>query len=255
MIRVKKPSIAPRSLNRGVAATTADCAAFDADSLLFIDGYKSFEFDRVIYGHASVKTALETAQHGKCCYCENKFRAAAPGDVEHFRPKKGARQDKGHPIEHSGYYWLAYAWSNLYFSCLICNRSGKKGFFPLADSTKRARIHHDNIDDEQPLLLDPGGRDDPRDHIHFHGAIAKGVTRSGQQTVKTLKLNRAALEEARLTRIEHLRALTTIIKLFEESPLAKNAQYAKDARRILEDAVKPDAIFSAMAQDFLRGFP
>lgn len=252
MIRVGKPAIAPKHLDRGIAATTANCAAFDAEALLFVEGFASFDFDAAIFGHVSVKGQLEAAQHGKCCYCENKFRAAAPGDVEHFRPKNGVRQDTGHPIEYPGYYWLAYAWTNLYYCCENCNRSGKKSFFPLSDSTKRARIHSDSIDDEQPLLLDPAGPDDPRDHIHFHAEVAKGVTDRGRQTVRTLKLDRNALNEERLVEANHLRRMKDIVRWFEANPSPQSASILEDARRYLANAVKPEAIFSAMAQDLLR---
>jgi len=252
MIRISKPAIAPTHLDRGVAVTAANCAAFDAESLLFIEGLEGFDFDTGIYGHASVKSQLETAQHGKCCYCENRFRAAAPGDVEHFRPKKGVRQNNGHPIEYPGYYWLAYSWSNLYFVCPNCNRSGKRSFFPLRDSTKRARIHTDNIQHEQPLLVDPGGPDDPRDHIQFHGEVAKGVTAKGRQTVKTLQLDRQALNEERLVEANRIKMMRDIVKTHEANPSPQYKVIADKARRYLENAVKPEAIFSAMAQDLLR---
>lgn len=252
MTLVNKPALIPSYLDRGVAVTAANCAAFDINSRVFVDGEKNFDFDKRIYGHPSVKSVLETAQHSKCCYCENRFRAAAPGDVEHFRPKKALRQDKGLPLEYPGYFWLAYSWSNLYFSCPNCNRSGKKRFFPISDPTKRARSHNDNIDDEEPLLLDPGGPDDPRDHIHFHGEVAVGITVRGRQTVKTLMLDRQALNEERLVDANHLRMLEKIVKIFAVNPLPQGAGISEDARRYLENAVKPDAKFSAMAQDLLR---
>jgi len=252
MILVIKPATAPKRLEHGVAATAANCAAVTADSRSFVEGIQSFEFNKAIYGHASVKKPLKTVQHGKCCYCEGKFEAASAGDVEHFRPKKGVFQDKGHPIEYPGYYWLAYSWPNLYFSCEICNRSCKKSLFPLTDSTKRARIHTDNIDDEQPLLLDPGGPDDPRDHIHFHGEVAVGVTPRGRQTVKALKLDRIALNEDRLVEANHIRRMKDIVGMLERSPSLENADILDEARMYLAKAVRPDAIYSAMAQDLLR---
>jgi uncharacterized protein (TIGR02646 family) len=252
MIRVRKSTIAPTHLKRGLAATTANCAAFDAESLLFTEGLKSFEFDKTIYGHDSVKKQLAAAQYDKCCYCEDKFRAAASGDVEHFRPKKAIRQAIRHPLEHPGYYWLAYSWSNLFFSCEICNRIGKKSYFPLHDPTKRSRIHSENIENEQPLLLDPGGPEDPRVHIHFDGASANGVTPRGRQTVETINLNRPALREKRLGEANHLLRMREIIAISEANPSPDLAAIADDARTYLLNAVKPDAIFSAMAQDILR---
>ena len=160
MIRVVKPGTAPKHLLLGVALTTENCAKVEAEPQLFKAGTKSLDdSNNAIYGHPSVKNRLKTAQHDKCCYCEGKFLAASPGDVEHFRPKKGAKQGPGKPVEPPGYYWLAYSWSNLYFSCEVCNRSGKGSYFPLKGPLKRARFHTDNINDEHPLILDPGGID------------------------------------------------------------------------------------------------
>jgi uncharacterized protein (TIGR02646 family) len=252
MVRVRKSALPPQRLTQGNAATQNNCAAFDADSLSFVEGVISFSFDNTIYGHASVKKQLAQEQHGKCCYCENKFDAAAPGDVEHFRPKMGVRQDKGHPLENPGYYWLAYTWSNLYFSCINCNRSGKKSFFPLKDGTKRARIHTDSIQDEEPLLLDPGGLDNPRDHIHFHREVAFGVTPRGRQTIKTLKLDRESLNAERRDEFKRLVELKKLVTAFDANPSQQYSNLAKSARRYLEEAVKPTAKFSAMAQDLLR---
>ena len=69
------------------------------------------------YSAKSVKNALIKAQHEKCCFCEAKGTHVAYGDVEHFRPKGGFRQDPNDPLGRPGYYWHAYAWENLFFSC------------------------------------------------------------------------------------------------------------------------------------------
>lgn len=252
MIRVFKLVRAPAHLLRGVAPTSAHCTAFDAESLSYVEGFNSFDFDNNIYGHALVKGALKAAQHGKCCYCEARFSATSAGDVEHFRPKKGARQDVGYPVEHPGYYWLAYSWQNLYFCCGICNQQCKKNFFPLSEPSKRARFHSDNISDEDPLILDPGGPDDPRDHIRFHGEVPEGMTAKGKQTVKTLKLDRLALNEERFVEAKRIRELKRLIKAIEANPSPQFASILDDARKYLADSVKPDAIYSAMAQDLLR---
>ena len=256
MIRVTKPAIAPAHLSRGTAKTATDCAAFDAEALLYIDGLASFDFDESIYKHDSVKTALKTAQFDKCCYCEDKIRPAAPGDVEHFRPKKAVRQDNGYPPEPPGYYWLVYVWSNLYLSCQRCNRSAKRTFFPLSNSTKRARMHSEDIADETPLLLDPSGPDDPRAHIHFHNEVPVGVSAKGRQTIKTLQLDLTALNDERRVELNHLRQLKNVVDILEPRELsvgfsAAEAKVLNDARAYLVNAVKPNAIFSAMAQDFL----
>src|SRR5712692_7871491 len=130
MILIGKPAARPPRLSRGVARTRTNCNAFEAEPGIYIQGGQKFSFDRGIYGHSSVKRALQTAQHNKCCYCEGLFIGHAAGDVEHYRPKDGAQQDRTAGVQYPGYYWLAYDWANLYFSCEICNRVHKRRFFP-----------------------------------------------------------------------------------------------------------------------------
>ena len=251
MILVHKGA-APARLARGLLPVSENSAAVDADPISYKDGHRTFDFDKEIYGHTSVKTSLKAAQHNKCCYCEGRFSSTSSGDVEHYRPKKGVYQDVGKPIENPGYYWLAYSWSNLYYSCEICNRGSKRSLFPLRDPTKRARLHTDNIGDEQPMLLDPGGPDDPRDHIHFREHLPHGITPKGEQTIKAIKLDRLALNDERWTTFDNLRTLKKIVEIYDAAPSANLAAVASDARRKLANAIKADAIYSAMAQDFLR---
>lgn len=100
MIRIRKPTSAPDVLVvDGAARQLEHEQAFDA-------GSTTFEFDRTIYAHASVRKTLTAAQHGKCCFCERKVEAM---DVEHYRPKAAFRQARNTAIESPGYYWLAYA--------------------------------------------------------------------------------------------------------------------------------------------------
>lgn len=129
MIRIHKPGSAPRILaERGAELTAELCRKADAGERL--------DFEREVYGAAEVKQALRIAQHDKCCFCEAKLGHTQFGDVEHFRPKAGSRQrPDDRPM--AGYYWLAYAWANLYLSCEVCNRRHKGGLFPLANPAQR----------------------------------------------------------------------------------------------------------------------
>jgi len=252
MIRIVKPAIPPPALNQGLVKNLENCAAFDKNPLAYIDGSAAFEIDKKIYGNKSVKQILKTIQHKKCCYCEGIFEAAAYGDVEHFRPKGGAVQDVGHKPDLPGYYWLGYAWENLYFSCEICNRSYKRNFFPLGNPAGRARFHDDDLASESPLLIDPGGPEDPRVHIEFHDEVPYGVTLRGKQTVKTLKLDREELNSARRARVNQLALWRDLIDAFNKNPDPGFASLADRIQRNLDDAGKPEAIYSAMAQDFLK---
>jgi len=253
MIRVSKPVVGPSRLSRGVGLTTRNCAAFDDAPAAFENGSKKFEYDNRIYGDASVKEELAVAQHKKCCYCEDEVGSSSPGDVEHFRPKGAVSQGRGHPISYPGYFWLAYDWSNLYYSCANCNRSGKKNYFPLADTTKRARSHSAVLADESPLLLDPGGADDPRDHIRFHLQVAVGITAKGRKSVEVFQLNRNALAEKRLAAANQIHILRKVVAIAEAKSSDTQLSGTAEARLYLSAAICPDGIFSAMIQDLLAG--
>ena len=130
MIRVRKPDPAPRILlERGAALTAELCARVEAG--------ERPSFEREVYGAAEVKEVLRAAQHDKCCFCEAKLGHAQFGDVEHFRPKASVQQSSVDPPT-PGYYWLAYAWQNLYLSCEICNRRHKQKLFPRRSRGTRA---------------------------------------------------------------------------------------------------------------------
>ena len=161
MIRVHKRDRAPKILReRGANQTEEDNRAFDESPADYRSGAKTFDVKSGIYGAKSVKNALKKDQHGKCAFCEAKVEHIAHGDVEHFRPKKGFRQSSTDDLGRPGYYWLAYAWGNLFFACQICNQRHKGNLFPLTETGGRARSHHDAIAGENPLFLDPGA-DEP----------------------------------------------------------------------------------------------
>ena len=67
---------------------------------------------------SAAKAPLRQESSGKCAYCEADTAAVAHGDVEHIRPK-------------SEYWWLAYCYDNLAFSCQICNQVYKVNHFPV----------------------------------------------------------------------------------------------------------------------------
>ena len=132
MIRIQRPANVPAVLaTRGRAARKKHEAAVLADPPAYRSGAKKLSVSSSIYGHLDVKAALKVAQSGKCAFCEARVDHVAHGDVEHFRPKKGYRQTASDSLGLPGYYWLAYEWSNLLFSCQICNQRHKGNLFPL----------------------------------------------------------------------------------------------------------------------------
>ena len=103
------------------------------------------------YKHTDVKDALVAMFHGKCAYCESKVTHVTYGAIEHFHPK-------------SEYPELTFEWSNLLFSCDVCNDAGHKGVkFPLDINGN-------------PLLIDPtDGITDPNTHLEFSWDAIAGL--------------------------------------------------------------------------------
>ncbi len=103
-------------------------------------------------------------QFFKCCYCEQKIRTSF-NDVEHFRPKGEALRQPGSD-ETYGYWWLAWTWENLLFSCPQCNRSGKNNAFPLAVGDTPLSPGDLPPGGEHPILIHPG-LENPLEHIVY----------------------------------------------------------------------------------------
>ena len=209
-----------------------------------------FSFESKIYGHDDVKDLLKHLQNDKCCFCEAKISHISFGDVEHFRPKAAYKNDVNSGYVYPGYYWLCYDWGNLYFSCQICNQRFKGNFFPISDSATRASSIVRDTSFEDALFLDPGGADDPENHIHFDGAIPGSNTIKGKTTILHLGLDREELNEDRLTSLERLRSLERIVMLTADSINAKEAR--REFLDQLETCVSNWSEYSSM---FKNNFP
>jgi len=166
----------------------------------FDAGQIHFKFKSSIYGHSTVKEALSSAQHGKCCFCESKIGHISYGDNEHYRPKGGYYSQPKEKISRPGYYWLAYDFTNLYLACQICNQSYKKNYFPLKTEASRTASHHHSVNliNEQPLIIDPG-LDNPQAHLTFDREVPRGLDDKGKITILRIGLDRKKLNEYRLT--------------------------------------------------------
>jgi uncharacterized protein (TIGR02646 family) len=204
MIRIRKRSVIPTSLTTlGTNDLARLQSVYIADPLgCQAPRNKLLKIDPDIYGHPDVKTALIEDQYEKCCYCEAKFIANGFGDVEHFRPKGGVRQDRRSNLEKPGYYWLAYSWDNLFFSCEVCNRRYKRNWFPLFNPAFRARHHGQSVSRERALLLNPS-QTNPGRYLKFnkHVVTVNGVNHQsaarGKACIRAYGLDRAALNRKR----------------------------------------------------------
>ncbi len=238
MIRIDKTLIpVPAILDtggKGKLATTQLKADFD-------NGVRTFKFSSKIYGHKTFKEALKKAQHDKCCFCEAKVAHVSHGDVEHFRPKAAYRIQTTGKLTKPGYYWLAYDFSNLYFSCQICNQKYKENYFPIEDETQRARMHNHNHLVENQLIIDPG-REIPENYLYFEQEVVKPKNNSlkGVETILRTGLDRKELND---NRMEYLNILKILAKV-----ATGNSQDAFDAKAHFKILGQSKSLYSLMVR-------
>jgi hypothetical protein len=149
----------------------------------------------------------------KCAYCEGRYEAGHPWQVEHYRPKSEVTEFR-ELIDHPGYFWLAYEWHNLLLCCAHCNtweeksRKTKGKSHPSKSNEFRVlgqRVIQpgpdpdrwlEELEAERPLLLNPYF-DDPEEHLAFtEDSFIYGITERGRETVKVCNLRRPGLVEA-----------------------------------------------------------
>ena len=114
--------------------------------------------------YRDIREDLWLRQNYKCCFCECKEQLEYK-DVEHYRPKAEVKHSRHGPIR-PGYWWLAWTWENLMFSCPACNRSFKRIWFPLDEASIPLGPMESPPGCENPLLIDPYV-ENPIDHIQF----------------------------------------------------------------------------------------
>lgn len=249
MIRVPR-SPKPASLDgRAAARERLRAAHYFETPLSEGDARKPFKFKA--YSAEDVKKTLESMFHRKCAYCESRYAATQPVDVEHWRPKAEVVDANGSA---RGYYWLASSWENLLPSCIDCNRErkqfvepdvervvGKANRFPV----KAARASRpEELSGEDPLLLDPCDPVvDPADHLEF---ASEGVVRAapiggirserGAESIEVYALNRSGLV---LERLERLRLIQLGIQRIEILGRLLEAKPSPTGRRLdlVEDLI------------------
>lgn len=118
--------------------------------------------------------AMLELSHNKCWYSEAPI-GNSDFEVDHFRPKNRAKQkvDYTNPKSKStinkehGYWWKAYDWDNYRLSGALANKlrrdrlgdcedvKGKGDYFPLNLIVGRVANDEENLNCEDPILLDP----------------------------------------------------------------------------------------------------
>lgn len=241
------------------------------------------------YKGADVKAALESLFHGKCAYCETFYGAAAPLDVEHYRPKGGVEGEV-----HPGYWWIAMAWDNLFPSCLDCNRkrnqivvvegmtqeevekqrlsrrgrirTGKKDAFPIRGV--RCLPENVNFVAEDPLLINPTNSD-PERHLIFTTestfslvlpVSVEGVLDPvGAASIQVYGLNRVGLVQDRTAFLRELqlkqKRLERCLQNAATSPSPIDMKHWTDeavtTMRELEATTKSSERYSALGRAFV----
>lgn len=113
---------------------------------------------------SEVKGELAKVFNYKCWYTESR-QLGTDVDVDHYRPKNRVAELRANNPQHFGYWWLAFDLRNYRYSCIVANRrrrdiesdlvGGKSDYFPLWDEATRVWDQTGDIDEEQPMLLDP----------------------------------------------------------------------------------------------------
>ena len=163
------------------------------------------------------KAIFAYAQFDKCGFCESNVLKTGRGDVEHYRPKsevsvldddpdtRGVQYEaaaavtgrRPKPLCPTGYYWLAYDWSNYLLSCAICNQNFKGTIFPVKDEP-RSIPPLKNSPSEDALLLNPFDKKDPAKHLQLRlDGFIVAKSSYGRATIDTCGLYRDILITSR----------------------------------------------------------
>ena len=248
MIHIQRVS-EPPSLRRSVVSNARRSLSNRVTKNPATRASLKLEFKSDYYGHDDVRRALEIMQHGKCAFCESKLKHISYGDVEHFRPKAGWKQDEGDPLTKPGYYWLAYTWDNLLLSCQLCNQREKRNLFPVATSF-RALTHKDDVADEEPLFVDPS-KDDPAEHITWRRWTPVHRSERGRVTIEELGLRRRELRLRRMERYGTLKAFHVLASLNAETADVLDPNLSREIdehRHKLETALDDSSEYAAMTR-------
>ncbi|MDO6967040.1 HNH endonuclease family protein [Rhizobium alvei] len=165
----------------------------------------------------ALKGDLGKLTNKRCWICEAPA-TRSDNAVDHFRPKNRVAEALQSP---SGYKWLAFEYKNFRYICTFCNSrridiiggtdGGKADHFPLRDEAARAYTETDDIDNEEPMLLDPC---DPEDWKLLGCSLESGHPVAATDdvhererveiSIKFYHLHQEDLKKLRLTQIRNL---------------------------------------------------
>ena len=220
-----------------------------------------------LYKHGRMQEVYKQQEKpffGKCAYCDSDVLVSQHGDIEHWRPKSAVtdehnktvciRNEDGTVSRHPGYYWLAYEWTNLLLSCILCNQIatskpggkliGKGTRFPVRGDYARRQGEETN---EEPLLLNPTD-EDPETHLKVDVEIGIMIPKSerGRISIDIFGLNREALVGARY------RCLRSVESLVKEWRSAETVTERREAEFRMEKIRSGEEPYSAAGRAVLR---
>jgi uncharacterized protein (TIGR02646 family) len=218
MIRIRRSEEVPAALNSAAVAE-----ARQAIAKIALNGKPMSAQFPSLWGNKEVRQALWIMQNKKCGYCERRRDVNRESDIDHFRPKA----EVALAPDHKGYWWLAYDWKNLLFSCRHCNQSYKLNHFPIPDESRRVDSEAKELRSEHAYLIDPCNVDDDPESCFTYFVqelkLAKDETETlvyvqprpddewnkerASRTIEVLKLNRKELLEERGKCVEKLKLL------------------------------------------------
>jgi hypothetical protein len=224
---------------------------------------------------SDVKIHLAKVFNYKCWYTESK-QQGTDVDVDHYRPKNRVAELQNNDPQHYGYWWLAFELSNYRYSCIVANRrrrdietdivGGKADSFPILDEAHRVWDQNGNIEDEQPILLDPCKLSDVR-LITFR-ENGEAMARENETTkprqfqradvsIKYYNLNHSDFVRARILLRDEMNDLLKNAKRFynklETGDATHDHAYETTIQR-LRSFTNPNAEFSSFCLAYLENF-
>lgn len=213
------------------------------------------------------KSVFYAAQHQKCAYCEAPVTGET-GALDHHYPKgavtelvaageevpdaTNVRGRKTRPIPGaSGFWWLAYDWTNWCFICNRCNSAWKGALFPaeLPPGEKWETIRPGTV--VTPLLLFPFEGPDPEHHLEFYATgevVARDASPHGRATIEVCGLHRESLRQQRAKVAERASRLCDLVQVAFARQEEVSASCALD---ILIKECHSDKPFAAVSRAIL----
>ena len=216
-----------------------------------------------------LKAALASLSQHKCWYCETS-QVRSDGAVDHFRPKGNVLEAPSH----GGYWWIAFDHTNYRFACTFCNsrrlgqdtEGGKADHFPLVDEDTRATGEENDMDDEDPVLLDPTDPADPG--LLWFEPDGRAVPKHDKETselyhlradtsIRLYHLNEMGTRARRRDRHKDLLAAIRVAARHLNKSGFEDRESIKDVRHSfgrIRSMVKPGADYSAAAMATLLAY-